>query len=81
MGELQKRIEKKKKYLRATKELYRNGFLDALDDFTEWIEEMIKDCPKSDDYIPENFMNKVEVFDRFIALQAELKWFRIKWLL
>ena len=37
------RIEMKKRHLKATKELYKDGYLNALEDFKEWIDEAKKD--------------------------------------
>ena len=39
------RIEMKKRHLKATKELYKDGYLNALEDFKEWIDEAKKDYP------------------------------------
>ena len=39
------RIEMKKRHLKATKELYKDGYLNALEDFKEWIDEAKKAFP------------------------------------
>lgn len=78
-NEFEKLFEFKKKYLRATRELYRSGYLDAIDDFNEKLDEARKEFPK----IPEGLftllpriVGKSILYKFFTEYQkAREKWF------